>query len=466
MGLTGAAGPAGPQGTPGLNYRDGWVNTTTYNAGDVVFYNGSSWVALDTNTNDAPDPVALVHHWSYLAQEGATGPAGATGATGPTGATGSPGPAGSTGPAGPTGPSGPTGQTGSPGATGATGPEGFVTLPYSGGATTTANVPAFVVTNGSTAASAPAVSGIGSGTNAGGAFYGGNTASGTGGSGVYGQGGSSQAGSAGTGVYGLGGFPQSGSTEGGFGVTGQGASIDNTFSKGTGGFGGNFIAGNDGSTSGGSGGIGVNTAGGNSANGAGGDGIDAFAGTGPGGRGFAAEFFGDTQVIGNLAKSGGSFKIDHPLDPENKYLYHSFVESPDMKNIYDGVARLGADGTAWVTLPNWFEALNSDFRYQLTAVGKASPGMYIAAEVAGNQFQIAGGAPGVRVSWQVTGIRKDAYANAHRIPLEVEKPAQERGTYLSPDSFGQPESKAVYYDRLERMRQKASAQPGFKAPQR
>ena len=49
---------------------------------------------------------------------------------------------------------------------------------------------------------------------------------------------------------------------------------------------------------------------------------------------------GKVKITGNLEKAGGSFKIDHPLDPANKYLYHSFVESPDMKNVYDGVVVL------------------------------------------------------------------------------------------------------------------------------
>ncbi len=39
---------------------------------------------------------------------------------------------------------------------------------------------------------------------------------------------------------------------------------------------------------------------------------------------------GNLSIAGNLSKRGGAFKIDHPLDPENKYLSHSFVESPDM----------------------------------------------------------------------------------------------------------------------------------------
>src|SRR6185369_13917593 len=84
------------------------------------------------------------------------------------------------------------------------------------------------------------------------------------------------------------------------------------------------------------------------------------------GQGFAGYFSGDVNVQGTLSKSGGSFKIDHPLDPAHKYLSHSFVESPDMMNIYNGIATLDASGTATVTLPDWLDALNRDFRYQLT----------------------------------------------------------------------------------------------------
>jgi hypothetical protein len=156
-------------------------------------------------------------------------------------------------------------------------------------------------------------------------------------------------------------------------------------------------------------------------------------------------------VNGTLSKAGGTFKIDHPLDPENKYLYHSFVESPDMMNVYNGNATLDANGEAWVDLPAYFEALNRDFRYQLTAIGGPGPNLYIAQEVQGNRFQIAGGAPGLRVSWQVTGIRQDAYANANPIVVEVEKPAEERGTYLHPEAFGQDRSRSVDYQREQEM---------------
>ncbi len=155
------------------------------------------------------------------------------------------------------------------------------------------------------------------------------------------------------------------------------------------------------------------------------------------------QIYGNLNVNGTLSKAGGSFKIDHPLDPSNKYLYHSFVESPDMMNIYNGVVRLDARGQAWVDLPDWFEALNRDFRYQLTAIGAPEPRLYVAREVKNSRFKIAGGRPNGKVSWQVTGIRHDAYADAHRIQVEEEKRGEERGRYMHPELFGHPEGEAI-----------------------
>jgi len=159
--------------------------------------------------------------------------------------------------------------------------------------------------------------------------------------------------------------------------------------------------------------------------------------------GFAAFFLGDVDVDGRLSKAAGSFKIDHPLDPANKYLYHSFVESPDMMNIYNGVANLDGNGEAVVKMPDWFESLNKDFRYQLTSIGAPGPNLYVAEEISGNRFKIAGGKPGAKVSWQVTGIRQDAYANAHRIPVEEAKSEKERGLYLHPELFGESQEKSI-----------------------
>src|SRR6185437_12424640 len=132
---------------------------------------------------------------------------------------------------------------------------------------------------------------------------------------------------------------------------------------------------------------------------------------------------GNLVVHGTILKSAGGFKIDHPLDPSHKWLAHSFVESPDMKNIYDGVAILNDRGEAEITLPGYFQALNKDFRYQLTCIGGSAP-VYIATEIKDNRFLIAGGTSGLKVSWQVTGTRNDPYAQTHRIAVEEEKPGQ------------------------------------------
>jgi hypothetical protein len=153
---------------------------------------------------------------------------------------------------------------------------------------------------------------------------------------------------------------------------------------------------------------------------------------------------GNVDVLGTLSKGGGSFKIDDPLDPANKYLYHSFVESPDMKNMYDGNITTDDAGLATVTLPDWFETLNRDFRYQLTVIGQFAQAI-VASEIRGNQFGIRTDKPNVKVSWQVTGTRQDAFANAHRIQVEVEKAPADRGHYLYPELVGAPETARIGY---------------------
>jgi hypothetical protein len=163
------------------------------------------------------------------------------------------------------------------------------------------------------------------------------------------------------------------------------------------------------------------------------------------GGGYAGYFQGNVHITGTLSKGSGSFEIDHPLDPANKYLYHSFVESPDMMNIYNGVATLDGRGSVWITLPEYFGALNQEFRYQLTSIGRPQPSLYVAREISDNRFRISGGKAGGKVSWEVTGIRHDAYADAHRIQVEVEKPPQEQGRYLHPELFGAPAEQAIGY---------------------
>ena len=169
-------------------------------------------------------------------------------------------------------------------------------------------------------------------------------------------------------------------------------------------------------------------------------------------------FNGDLEVTGTLSKGGGSFKIDHPLDPENKYLYHSFVESPDMMNIYSGNVVTDDNGRAWVQLPDYFEALNRDFRYQLTVLGQFAQAI-VEREIEDGRFQIRTDKPRVKVSWQVTGIRKDLWAERNRIPVEEDKLSSDQGKYLHPELYGQPAEMGVHYRQpappMERERDRA-----------
>ena len=158
-----------------------------------------------------------------------------------------------------------------------------------------------------------------------------------------------------------------------------------------------------------------------------------------------AGYFDGYLYADDVSSGIKEFKIDHPLDPANKYLRHSSVESPDMMNVYNGNVVVDASGGAWIELPDYFEALNQDFRYQLTPVGGPGPNLYVAEEISGNRFRIAGGEPGMKVSWQVTGIRHDPVAERFRVQVEEEKPAAERGKYLIPEVYGVPESAKIGY---------------------
>ncbi len=152
----------------------------------------------------------------------------------------------------------------------------------------------------------------------------------------------------------------------------------------------------------------------------------------------AGKFYGDVNIAGNLSKSGGTFKIDHPEDPANKYLIHSFVESPDMMNVYNGNVVTDANGIAVVTLPSYFEAENKDFKYQLTVVDNGVDFIMakVSKKISNNTFEIRSSKPNTEISWQITGVRQDAWANANRVVDVVEKPADEKGLYIHPELFG------------------------------
>ncbi len=159
---------------------------------------------------------------------------------------------------------------------------------------------------------------------------------------------------------------------------------------------------------------------------------------------FAGYFNGDVHVNGTLSKSSGSFKIDHPMDPENKYLSHSFVESPEMMNVYSGMVTLDQDGRGVVELPHYFDALNTDYRYQLTAIGAAMPSLHVAELIDGNVFVVGGGVANKQVSWEVTGVRIDASATYRPIVVEEDKAEKHRGLYLDPEAHGFGEERAIH----------------------
>jgi hypothetical protein len=166
--------------------------------------------------------------------------------------------------------------------------------------------------------------------------------------------------------------------------------------------------------------------------------------------GYAGYFSGNLHVTGAFTCSGGkAFKIDHPLDPANQYLYHYSLESSEVLNQYSGNVTLDAQGDGWVQLPDWFQLMNTDFRYQLTPIGAPAPSLHVAQEVEGNRFGISGGEPGMKVSWSVTALRADPYMQQNPHPLVQEKPESERGTYLSPESYGQPGALGLDYQRAQ-----------------
>jgi hypothetical protein len=270
--------------------------------------------------------------------------------------------------------------------------------------------------------------GLGNGGGGGGGGADNGSSGSAGGDGAGGAGGNGRGGSGG-GAANSGDGSSGGGGGGARDVTGGQGGSDTEFdsSHGAGGGGG----GGDGSNVASSGGAGALYGGGG---GGGGDGAVVEGTGGAGKQGIVVitikpfitinantKFAGNLTITGSLTKSSGTFEIDDPLDPANKLLFHSFVESPDVKNIYNGNATLDKNGEVVIELPEYWDALNRDPRYQFFALYQAMPNLYIKEEEHDNHFTIGGGAPGGQVSWQITGIRHDPYILAHPIIVEVLK---------------------------------------------
>lgn len=160
---------------------------------------------------------------------------------------------------------------------------------------------------------------------------------------------------------------------------------------------------------------------------------------------YAGYFLGDVTVNGNFTATGTKmFTIDHPFDPENKYLKHFCVESNEVLNHYSGTVITDENGLATVKLPDYFEAINIDFRYQLTPIGQFSQ-VIIKEEVKNNQFVIQSEFPNVKISWQIEAQRNDLNMIHNPVTDVVIKPANEKGKYLQPELYNQSPDKGIHF---------------------
>jgi hypothetical protein len=172
---------------------------------------------------------------------------------------------------------------------------------------------------------------------------------------------------------------------------------------------------------------------------------------------YAGYFLGDVYITDDFFVGGmKSFMIDHPLDPANKFLSHFCIESPEPYNLYRGTATLDESGLAWVSLPDYFDAINIDFSYQLTAVGAPMPDLHIGAPISDGKFLVSGGAPGKQVCWEVTALRNDPYVRDKGYQAERPKPEYEQGTYIYPQGYGKGKELHRDYQRIQQSRDKVA----------
>lgn len=168
-------------------------------------------------------------------------------------------------------------------------------------------------------------------------------------------------------------------------------------------------------------------------------GAAAFGVWGMSTTGYAGYFSGKVNVTGELTAPSSAFRIDHPDDPENRYLQHSFVGADERLSIYTGNTTTDASGRATVRLPAYAEGLSGDFRYHLTVIGTFAQAI-VEQRVRDGRFVIRTSEPGVDVSWQVTGVRRDAFARRNPFRAEPAKRGLERGSLVRPGDLGRPAS--------------------------
>jgi hypothetical protein len=148
-------------------------------------------------------------------------------------------------------------------------------------------------------------------------------------------------------------------------------------------------------------------------------------------------------ALGRFAATGPkAFLIDHPLRPAEAFLAHFSMEGPEPYNIYRGSVVTDDEGKAVVRLPDYFEAANKDFHYQLTTVGPNTQA-WIIQKIQNNTFIIGTNQPRVEVFWTVTAVRNDPYARHFMLPAEIEKQGDMRGRYLLPELYNAPEDARI-----------------------
>lgn len=510
VGLQGPTGPTGPTGSQGTGGGPTGATGATGNQG-LTGPTGPTGAGLQGNTGATGDPGVT----GPTGPTGATGNTGAgiqgnTGATGATGNTGAPGTTGATGATGNTGNTGATGATGATGTglTGPTGPTGTgggtLNDAYNfggpgAGRLITANSGAVKIVSSSTDSSALTVTQSASGVavnassslagtvystiqstiaassntvaavigsssaNAWGvagqvlstgtaqaAVYGNNLRAG-GGYGVYGVGAQ--------GVVGENNVNNLGAVVGNNNAAASGSQAGSLYAPGVLGQGFYGVIGQT-VTDGGYGISGLNTNTGTVNDNAGVKGQGYAEGilgvsvltAAQGGYGVISST--NLGALGNLNVLGTkTFHIDHPLDPDNKFLNHFCTESNEVLNVYRGNIKLDNNGTAVVTLPDYFSAINIDYSYILTPVGAAAPNLHISKEISGNTFEVAGGTPGLKVSWQVTAVRNDDFLKLYPESRNAEpmKPESQRGRYLLPEAKGFDKwgDKAIFHGKPE-----------------
>lgn len=174
----------------------------------------------------------------------------------------------------------------------------------------------------------------------------------------------------------------------------------------------------------------------------------------------AATLNGDVTINGDLTVTGtkSGFRIDDPRAPAQRTLTHTPVETDAMTVTYSGNVRTDSRGRATVRLPEYAETLAADWRYQLTPIGKFGQAI-VEHEVRDGRFVIRTEHGDTKVSWNVVGVRRDPQARRDAIDPVADKRGDDRGRYLDPTLYGQPESRSS----VERVRPEAAAPSGASA---